>query len=257
MIKKTFKIILSALYFSLVGVVLAVSLLFVGTKVDMLGYQVKVVQSGSMEPEIMTGGIVVIAPTTAYAVGDIVTYGNDTRTAVPVTHRIIENAGSEQAPRFITQGDANEDPDPAPIRDRDIIGKVAFTIPYLGFVIEFARTPLGFMLLIGIPALLVVFDELANIIWEVHKYRYRLRRQGKVGYRTPARQRPVRDRAITPKETQRPAQSPGMERPKKIEHRSARTPRVIPDTAIRTMPRDVAAGDFVLDLRMFKPYERV
>lgn len=174
-------------------VVLMITLLFVGTKVDILGYEAKVVQSGSMEPAISTGDLVVIAPSASYQVGDIVTYGRDQRGQLPVTHRIVEITESKGRALYATKGDANEDRDPRKFTDHSIIGKVAFSIPKFGYAIEFARTPLGFVLLIGIPALVVVLDELANIAFEFHKYRFRRKREGKVGYRTPARERQPRD----------------------------------------------------------------
>lgn len=250
MFKKIAKVTFSTLYTLLIVSVLAVALLFVGTKIDVLGYEVKVVQSGSMEPAIMTGGIVVIAPTSAYNVGDVITYGRDTRTQVPVTHRIVEKRGEGNRATFLTKGDANEDIDPAPIRARDIIGKVAFTIPYLGFVIEFARTPLGFALLIGIPALIIVLDEFANIMWEIHKYRHKLRRHKGVGYRTPSRQRQVRDqKRVAGRQPQQLKQTPAVPTLPQKTVIEARTQIISP---LRTMKQDMSAHDFVLDLRSYK-----
>lgn len=165
----------NTIYTLVVLAVLALALLFVGTKVSLLGYEVKVVQSGSMEPAILTGSLVVITNAAEYMLGDVVTYGEDSRTNVPVTHRIVEKEGAGARATFITKGDANEEVDPVPVQPRDIIGKVAFTLPYLGYLIEFARTKLGFALLIGIPALFIILDEFANIVWEIRKYRARVR----------------------------------------------------------------------------------
>ena len=188
--KRTLKIIANSIYTLVILLVVAITVLFMGTKIDFFGYEVKVVQSGSMEPAIKTGGIVVIAPTKNYRVGDVVTYGRDTRGKIPVTHRIIEDAGRGY---YVTKGDANQNTDPKTVAERNIIGKVVLSIPYLGYAIQFARTPLGFILLIGFPALVIILDEFANITWEIHKYRYKRRRQGKVGYRTPSRERQPRD----------------------------------------------------------------
>jgi len=178
--KKISIVIANILYTAVVIAVLALALLFVGTKINLFGYEAKVVQSGSMEPYILTGSLIVIAPAEQYRLGDVVTYGPDTSKSVPVTHRIVEKNSEGARAQFVTKGDANEDPDPIAVLQRDIIGKVMFSLPYLGYVIEFARTKLGFGLLIGIPALLIILDEFANITWEVHKYRHRRRqlRQG-------------------------------------------------------------------------------
>ena len=67
----------NTIYTLVVLAVLALALLFVGTKVSLLGYEVKVVQSGSMEPAILTGSLVVITNAAEYMLGDVVTYGED------------------------------------------------------------------------------------------------------------------------------------------------------------------------------------
>src|SRR3989338_8215020 len=50
--------------------------------------EIKIVKSGSMEPAIKTGSIVVIKPASLYGVGDVITFGEDSRTTYPTTHRI-------------------------------------------------------------------------------------------------------------------------------------------------------------------------
>lgn len=186
--KKTLLTIAKSLYALVVIGAVAFALLFVGTRVDLLGYEVKVVKSGSMEPAVNVGGIVIVAPHATYGVGDIITFGSDTKNRIPVTHRIVEVVPTGMTTAYRTKGDANEEADGQLVRAREVIGKVVFDLPYVGYAIDFARTPLGFLLLVGIPALVIVIDEIANIIWEIHKYRFR-KRAGKVGYRTPSRER--------------------------------------------------------------------
>lgn len=192
MIKLLFRIG-NFLYGLMVFGVVAFALLFIGTKIDILGYEIKVVQSGSMEPAIPVGSIVAVKAVSHYEIGDIITFGRDTKRSIPVTHRIVEKNVSEKNTGYITKGDANEEADGINVSERDIIGKVVLTVPYVGYLIDFARTPLGYGLLVGLPALLIVLDEFADIIFEIHKYRFKRRRQGQVGYRTPSRERNPRD----------------------------------------------------------------
>jgi signal peptidase len=155
----------------LVGI-LSVGVLLVGTMVPIPGnFKVKIVKSGSMEPTIMTGGIVVIKPETNYQVGDIVTFGADTKTQIPTTHRIIEMGDSAFGRSVRTQGDANNAPDPRLTPVSDIHGKVVLTIPYVGFLLDFARKPIGFALLVGLPAFAVIVDEIGKIVAEVKRLR--------------------------------------------------------------------------------------
>lgn len=129
--------------------------------------QIKIVQSGSMEPAIKTGGIVVLKPVDEYRVGDIVTFGPDTKVKVPTTHRIVADRVASGEFLYTTKGDANEDSDPSEIKKKDIIGKVLFSVPYFGFLLDFARKPWGFALLIGLPAGIVIVDEGIKIWNEV------------------------------------------------------------------------------------------
>ncbi len=178
------KLVLTSIYVILVLFVVAVAILFVGNRVGVFGYQIKIVQSGSMEPAIATGGMIIIAPAASYGVGDVITFGEDTATKIPTTHRItaIETSPLGRS-LYTTKGDANEEADPIAVRDSDIIGKVFVAVPYVGYLLEFARTPLGYGLLVGIPAAFIILDEFANIMWEFHKYR--ARRRQSAGKREP------------------------------------------------------------------------
>jgi signal peptidase I len=176
----------NTLYGFVVLGVLAFALLFLGTRIDILGYEVKVVQSGSMEPAIMTGSIVVIANTANYATGDVITLNAASRERVPITHRIVGIEGAGARTQYVTKGDANENNDSATVPAHRVIGEVVATIPYVGYLIDFARQPLGFALLVGVPAALIILDEFANIMWEIHKYR-RSRKRARAAAKPPTR----------------------------------------------------------------------
>ena len=49
-------------------------------------------------------------------------------------HRVIEIREIEGATSFITQGDANNAPDPEPVMSGNMIGKLVFKIPKIGWV---------------------------------------------------------------------------------------------------------------------------
>lgn len=155
----------------LVGVAGVIIILLLATLFpDKTGWQVKIVQSGSMEPAIPTGSLVVLREGGVYRAGDVITFGRDTRTTVPTTHRIMEVNRSPDGTTFITKGDNNEEADPRPVERAEVVGKVLFDIPYAGYVIDFARTPTGFIILVVIPAAGVIFNELATIWEEVSRH---------------------------------------------------------------------------------------
>lgn len=107
-----------------------------------LGFGMSVVLSGSMEPELSVGDMIIVVPRDAYAIGDVVVFQSG-RTAV--VHRIIGIEGEE----VITQGDANNAPDD-PISLSVVRGKVVFTVPFVGYLVNLIKTPLGTILLLGL-----------------------------------------------------------------------------------------------------------
>jgi len=130
-------------------------------------YKVKVVLSGSMEPAIHIGSIVIIKPISQYKIGDVVIFGKDTKQDIPITHRIVSSRAVEGVLLFTTKGDANEDPDTTEIRESDIHGRVLFSVPWMGYVIEFVRKPLGMIIVVFIPALFIIYEEIRKIIKEI------------------------------------------------------------------------------------------
>lgn len=111
------------------------------------GYGAAVVLSGSMEPELSRGDLIVVGEADRFQEGDIIVFQDGNALVV---HRIIAIDGDE----ITTQGDANNAADD-PIHIADIKGKVLFWIPFLGNVIDFIKTPVGTLCLIALAILLV------------------------------------------------------------------------------------------------------
>ncbi len=165
---KYFKII----YYILVGFLVLVALLLIVSVLPITGnFKVLTVLSGSMEPSIKTGSVVAVKPEADYKIGDVITFGPYSKTQAPVTHRIsdIKVQGGESV--YITKGDANESPDMREIVKNDIVGKVLFSVPYVGYAVEFAKKPVGFVLIIVVPALAIIYDEIRKIWQEILKLR--------------------------------------------------------------------------------------
>ncbi len=155
---KLIKIILDLASWAVLGVVLLMVVTTIGSNSDVFGgYRSLLVQSGSMEPTIMTGDIIVIQDHNQYNKNDVVTFKDSDRI---VTHRIIEEDGEGSDRIFQTKGDANRSADEARIRQNDILGEVIFTIPKLGYMVAFGQSLPGLIVLVIIPATLLVVNEL-------------------------------------------------------------------------------------------------
>ncbi|PJC66081.1 signal peptidase I, partial [Candidatus Beckwithbacteria bacterium CG_4_9_14_0_2_um_filter_47_11] len=120
------------------------------------GWKLFTVQSGSMQPAISVGSLVLVKPAGEYAVDEVITFKTG---PAPTTHRI----NRIEAGVIITKGDANDTPDSEPVRPENIIGKVVLSLPYAGYPVTFAKSKEGFLLLIVIPATLIIYSEILNI----------------------------------------------------------------------------------------------
>jgi signal peptidase len=122
------------------------------------------VQSGSMVPAINKGDLVQVknVPDSELAVGDVITYvSQDKKTTI--THRIsgiLENDPSGN--NIVTKGDANANAD-KPIEAASVVGRVERTIPYAGYAVDFIKQPLGLILIIYLPALVVIVGEMKRL----------------------------------------------------------------------------------------------
>lgn len=163
---------LKIIYYVFLGAIVLTAFLLVVSVLPITGnYKVMTVLSGSMEPEIKTGSIVVVKPADNYKIGDIITFGEISKTKTPTTHRIFEMKVEGSEPIYITKGDTNNAPDQKEIKAKEIIGKVLFSVPYAGYAVDTAKKPFGFMLIIVVPALLIIIDEGKKIYREIKKRR--------------------------------------------------------------------------------------
>jgi len=136
-----------------------------------LGWKFNPVVSGSMDPLIKTGDVVAtqqVDPANV-KVGDIITYYSPQIGKV-VVHRVIEKQEGEQL-NFVTKGDANESADPYLVPSENVLSKVGFHIPCLGYVSQFATSGSGIVLLFVLPGLLIVGKQFENIQWRFSKAR--------------------------------------------------------------------------------------
>lgn len=123
-----YKAFLGAAWFTL-------AVLFSAIFVTATGFvHARIVLSGSMEPTIKIGDIVVETPLNGRIpnVGEVVTYTGkrvDGTEVADFTHRIV---GGDAEQGFVMKGDANKDADVQQPTPEDIKGIVIFVIPALG-----------------------------------------------------------------------------------------------------------------------------
>jgi signal peptidase len=159
------KVVSVATTLFLVLVIALCGFLFIGKmnggKTSLFGNELMVVLSGSMAPTFNTGSIVAVKPIEFEQIkpGDIITFKDvDGRT---VTHRVVEINNGE----LITKGDANDGKDSVPVSADRIIGQVQYSIPFVGYLVDFIKSKIGMLVFLGVPGLYLIVSQ----IWKLFK----------------------------------------------------------------------------------------
>ncbi len=111
------------------------------------GFGLSAVLTGSMEPEISAGDLLIVREEGEYKVGDVVVYQNGN---TPVVHRILDISGE----MVTTKGDANNTTD-APFHIDRIKGRVALAIPVLGSLFWALKSPVALVMMLVTAILLI------------------------------------------------------------------------------------------------------
>lgn len=159
-VKKIITIIIMVLLCSILfisGVILINSYIKPDEIPSFFGWKPFIVLSGSMETQIMTGDVVVVKEIDAKELkeNDIVAF-KDTDNIV-ITHRIIEIIKDEnENTEYKTKGDNNNDEDNGYVKPEQIEGIYKFRIGKLGNLALFVQTPVGMIICISIPLLMLL-----------------------------------------------------------------------------------------------------
>lgn len=129
---------------------------------ELAGRQLYIVLGSSMEPTVSPGSLLVVKAVDPAALKreDMITFIDPANPSRVIGHRIVEI----DELNFITRGDANKMNDPEPVPAENILGKVEFFIPYAGYILNFAQTKTGLIVMVLIPVLLIVVYEFLNLL---------------------------------------------------------------------------------------------
>ena len=138
-----------------------------GSVASLAGFTPLTVQSESMSPTFEEGDLIVIqqCDPAQLQVGDIITFHAiiDNQYALN-THRIEAIDEVNGVRSFTTKGDNNDIADQHVIADGDIVGKYAFTIPFMGKVMDFLSSSVGFLVVIVLPMLLFFIYQVYHLV---------------------------------------------------------------------------------------------
>lgn len=135
-----------------------------------------VIVTESMEPTISVNDAVVVKRVSDddVNVGDIITFSSNTGyyAGYSITHRIVAKLINRSG-NFVyrTKGDNNAKADMSLVSNDSILGKVILKLPKVGYIQAFVLSPVGFVVSIIFPVILVILYEIFRIftLWKKRK----------------------------------------------------------------------------------------
>lgn len=148
--------ILSTLWSGLVVCVIAAIV-----ALNLAGFEIDVVATGSMEPAIATNSLAVTKPAvpSSVEVGDVILFQNhnDQR----VMHRVVEVIEHRGSYRYRTMGDANEQPDSQLVHEASVLGSFEASIPRIGGFADGSPESLLMLFAAQLPIMWLAFQRRA------------------------------------------------------------------------------------------------
>ena len=166
---KILKILSYVLTAAIVVFIIAVLIVKItGGVPSIFGYNVFVVITPSMSPEIEVGDVIIsrlYKPGDPLEVGQVVTYQGSSGSFAGklVTHRVISVTETAGRLDIVTKGIANDTADP-PITGEDVVSVMVHKSAVLTFIHRILETPAGFILLYILPVVLFIILEGAELI---------------------------------------------------------------------------------------------
>lgn len=137
-----------------------------GSTPSVFGYSIYRVSSGSMEPELKVGDIIldkVVENPEDLKVGDVITFKSDDYGDLLVTHKVIKAPYEDNGKLMLqTKGVANELED-KPISTDKVKGIMICKVDYLDTVYNVFLSPWGLLILIAL-IVIIFFDEIITIV---------------------------------------------------------------------------------------------
>jgi signal peptidase len=131
-----------------------------------------------MKPEFQAGDIIISkkVDVNTLEVGDIITYYSNDPSQTVVTHKIVRFEEKNNKTYIVTKGINSQNEDSYLVNPANVLGLYKFSLPKAGFVFQFIRKPLGFILVIIIPLLILLVLSGIRIIKIAKAYKLEAKR---------------------------------------------------------------------------------
>ena len=142
-------------------VVIGVIVIWVGLQVAFGTNPFYVVASGSMVPVLQVNDVLIVQghePFEEIQVGDIIVFDRPSDHNRVIVHRVY-SIMSDDPKTIKTKGDANPGIIPGtdfPITEEEYIGKVAYTIPQVGYITQLLKPPVNYVIIAIVIGVMIV-----------------------------------------------------------------------------------------------------
>jgi signal peptidase len=130
-----------------------------------------IIKGESMRPTLEPGDFAILRRADNYSINDIVAYIEPYYNQV-IIHRIVGKGIS-----FILKGDNRDQVDPWTVTSDMILGRLIFSVPYIGFVFDYLKAPLRLAIAITVIFLISSLPDIISLYREEQK-RIERRRRG-------------------------------------------------------------------------------
>lgn len=143
-----------------IGIALIITTIVSVYILQAIGMKPYIVQSGSMEPAILTGSLCFVDTKYAYdyiSKGDVIAYDINGKM---ITHRVIKITSEG----FVTKGDNNELNDGISTTKGNYVGRNILALPYLGYLLAFIQTSRGKIICITLFVAMIIVNIILSEI---------------------------------------------------------------------------------------------
>jgi len=129
------------------------------------GFQFFVMRDSEPNADVNPGSLALVRDIdpNSVEVGDIITYRTTPGSESTATMRVVE-IKRDEALQLITRSDGPDAVQTFPVGASELVGKVIFSIPYYGKMIDYVQTSQGLIMLIFVPGVIIILYQLIKIV---------------------------------------------------------------------------------------------
>lgn len=143
------------------GVILVDSFIHPDEIPSFFGWKPFIVLSGSMETEIFSGDLAIVKEVDSEIIkeNDVIAFKDGN---IVTTHRVIDIIEENGITKFKTKGDNNNIEDNGYVLVEQVEGLYQFKISKLGNLAMFTQTPIGMIVCLSIPIVLLILIQMSD-----------------------------------------------------------------------------------------------